>query len=79
MSAVFGGMSNNLIYTGAHDGTLIAWNLDNGAGKYQLSDYDKSCTSDNYIKDSKSVDCLIILDGRPEVTNKLDPYFNEPN
>ena len=72
MSAVFGGMSNNLIYTGAHDGTLIAWSLDNGAGKYQLSDYDPTCTSKDYIKDSKSVDALLIMDGRPDPKeNKL--------
>ena len=72
MSAVFGGMSNNLVYTGAHDGTIIAWNLDNGAGKYQLSDYDLDlpCTSKNYIKESKSVDALLILDGRTDPSQK---------
>lgn len=72
MSAVFGGMSNSqqLIYTGAHDGTLIAWSLDNGAGKYQLSDNDPTCTSDNPIKDSKSVDALLVLDGRTDPKEK---------
>lgn len=49
---------NNLIYTGGHDGTLIAWNFENGYIKYLLHECDKSCTSEDYLKDSKSVDCV---------------------
>lgn len=63
MSAVYC-LKNNLIYTGGHDGTLLAWNFETGYMKYQMHEYDKSCTSTNYIKDSKSVDMLIILDQR---------------
>jgi WD40 repeat protein len=70
MSAVYSGPAYGLIYTGAHDGTLIAWNFETGAGKYQLSDNDPTCTSANWIKDSKSVDKLIILDGRAEPSQK---------
>jgi WD40 repeat protein len=61
MSAVYC-LKNNLIYTGGHDGTLLAWNFETGYMKYQLHEYDKSCTSANYIKDSKSVDMLVYLD-----------------
>lgn len=90
MSCVYGGIENGLIYTGAHDGTLIAWNFETGAGKYQLSDYDATCTSKKYvkdtkgirleddktvastnpIKDSKSVDKLLVLDGRADPMQK---------
>ena len=73
MSAVYGGVSNNLVYTGAHDGTLIAWNFETGAGKYVLSDNDPECTSKDYmssIKESKSVDKLLVLDGRSDPTEK---------
>jgi hypothetical protein len=90
MSCVYGGIENGLIYTGAHDGTLIAWNFETGAGKYQLSDYDPTCTSKKYvkdtkgirleddktvpstnpIKDSKSVDKLLVLDGRADPLQK---------
>jgi WD40 repeat protein len=63
MSAVYC-LKNNLIYTGGHDGTLLAWNFETGYMKYQMHEYDKACTSANYIKDSKSVDMLIILEQR---------------
>lgn len=57
MSLVFC-RENNLIYTGGHDGSLIAWNFETGYVKCNLHDYDKSCMSKEYIKDSKSVDCV---------------------
>lgn len=55
MSAVYC-FSNNLIYSGGHDGSIIAWNFETGYSKYYLDDYDKTCKSENYIKESKSVD-----------------------
>ena len=73
MCAVFGGVENGLIYTGAHDGTLIAWNFETGAGKYQLSDNDPTCCHKDYwegIKLSKSVDKLLVLDGRADPKEK---------
>ena len=53
--------TNQLIYTGGHDGSLIAWNFETGYVKYYLHDIDLSCMSKtgNYIKESKSVDCVI--------------------
>mmetsp|Transcript_98809 Transcript_98809/g.135890 ORF Transcript_98809/g.135890 Transcript_98809/m.135890 type:complete len:146 (+) Transcript_98809:1960-2397(+) len=51
-----------LIFTGGHDGTLLAWNFETGFIKLYLHEYDPDCTSTNYIKESKSVDCLLILE-----------------
>ena len=56
-----------LIYTGGHDGTLIAWNFETGYRKHSLHENDNTepfCTSENYLKDGKSVDQLLILDNR---------------
>jgi len=52
-----------LIYTGGHDGSLIAWNFETGYVKYYLHDCDASCMSKTgeYIKESKSVDCVNII------------------
>lgn len=52
--------ANQLIYTGGHDGSLIAWNLETGYVKYYLHDCDPTCMSKSgeYIKESKSVDCV---------------------
>jgi hypothetical protein len=57
MSAVYC-LKNNLIYTGAHDGTLIAWNFETGYSKSQLDTHDPTCTSKTgtHIEESKSVD-----------------------
>ena len=66
MSAVYC-LSNNLVYTGAHDGSLIAWNFETGYSKYQLHIYDKTCRSENYIRESKSVDKLLILQKRSKL------------
>ena len=53
-----------LIYTGGHDGTLIAWYFETGYAKQYLHLYDKTCTSQDYIRESKSVDQLIIMEER---------------
>ena len=66
MSAVYC-LKTKLIYTGGHDGTLFAWNFDTGTCKYQLHINDETCTSKNFIRESKSVDQLLILNER----NKL--------
>lgn len=52
--------ANQLIYTGGHDGSLIAWNFETGYIKYYLHELDASCMtkSGNYILESKSVDCV---------------------
>lgn len=54
---------NQLIYTGGHDGSLIAWNFETGYIKYYLHEMDPTCQSKsgNYILESKSVDCILIL------------------
>ena len=51
---------NQLIYTGGHDGSLIAWNFETGYIKYYLHELDPTCMSKsgNYILESKSVDCV---------------------
>ena len=52
---------NKLVYTGGHDGSIFAWNFETGYSKYQLDVNDPTCTSKDYIRDSKSVDKLLIL------------------
>jgi hypothetical protein len=64
---------NNLIYTGGHDGTLIAWNFENGYIKYLLHDCDKSCISDSYLKDSKSVDCVSLIPLNDNLATHIRP------
>lgn len=63
MSAVYCN-KNKMIYTGGHDGSIIAWNFETGYAKAKLHDYDPTCTSEDYIRDSKSVDALVILEKR---------------
>ena len=61
--------TSDLIFTGGHDGTLIAWNFETGYRKHNLHEIDPTCTSNEYykdIKDGKSVDQLLILDARPK-------------
>ena len=48
MSAAFC-EENNLIDTGAHDGTLIGWSFETGYIKQYLHDLDPTCTSKDYI------------------------------
>jgi len=64
MSCVYCNYGAGLIYTGGHDGTLIAWNFETGYSKYTLHEYDSTCTSKDHIKESKSVDCLVIMEQR---------------
>lgn len=54
---------NQLIYTGGHDGSLIAWNFETGYIKFYLHELDPTCMSrsGNHILESKSVDCILIL------------------
>lgn len=53
-----------LIFTGGVDGSIVAWNLETGFARYYLHEYDPTCKSDNYIKESKSVDALVVMDER---------------
>ena len=66
MSAVYCDM-NKLIYTGGHDGTLIAWNFETGYSKHYLHEKDDSCLSETHIMDGKSVDQLVILEERKKL------------
>jgi WD40 repeat protein len=52
---------NQFIFTGGHDGTLLAWHFETGFTKYQLHEEDPTCVSRDYVKDAKSVDCLLIM------------------
>jgi len=77
MSAVYC-LKNNLIYTGAHNGTLIAWNFETGYSKSQLDTHDETCTSKagTHIEESKSVDQPLILDVREKlVSMTADQYL----
>ena len=60
-----------MVYTGGHDGTIMAWNFDTGYYKYVLHDKDPSCTSKDYIKEGKSVDQLLIMEGVDKNDGKL--------
>ncbi len=60
MSATYD-VRTNLIFTGGHDGTLLAWHFETGFVKFHLHEMDKTCLSKDYIRESKSVDCLHIM------------------
>ena len=60
MSCVYD-VSSNLIFTGGHDGSLLAWHFETGFSKYALHEKDKTCTHKDYVRKQKSVDSLIIL------------------
>jgi hypothetical protein len=62
---------NNLIYTGAHDGTLIAWSFETGYIKQYLHDFDQTCTAKDYIQQSKSVDQILVMDEQPKKNNEM--------
>ena len=55
-------LKNLLIFTGGVDGTIIGWNFETSFPRYHLHQWDETCTSDNFIADSKSVDSLVILE-----------------
>lgn len=60
MSCVYD-VKTNLIFTGGHDGSLLAWHFETGFTKHVLHELDETCMSKNYVNDSKSVDCLTIM------------------
>ena len=66
MSAVYC-HKNSMIYTGGHDGTIYVWNFETGYVKNTLHHLDDTCTDDEPIMKSKSVDAMLILEKR----NKL--------
>ena len=51
-----------LIFTGGVDGTIIGWNYETKFARYEMHKSDPTCTSENFIADSKSVDALVIMD-----------------
>jgi len=61
MSCVYD-LKTNLIFTGGHDGALLAWHFETSFRKHVLHDSDPTCMSKNYVSDSKSVDCLVIME-----------------
>jgi WD40 repeat protein len=40
---------NNLVFTGGHDGTLLAWHFETGFIKFYMHTQDDSCTDKFYI------------------------------
>lgn len=52
---------NKLIFTGGHDGTILAWHFETGFIKFYLHQQDPTCTSEKHILDAKSVDSLFIM------------------
>lgn len=55
---------NNLIFTGGHDGTILGWHFETGFIKHYLHNQDDTCQGEDYIKESKSVDSLLIMKKR---------------
>jgi WD40 repeat protein len=51
-----------LIFTGGVDGTLIGWNFETQFARYYMHEWDPTCVSENFIRDSKSVDSIVIMD-----------------
>ncbi len=51
-----------LIFTGGVDGTIVGWNFETSFARYRMHEWDDTCCSPNYIKDSKSVDAIIVMD-----------------
>ena len=51
----------NMIFTGAADGTLVAWNLETGGFKHFFHEKDPTCLSDNPSRDGKSVEQVMVL------------------
>jgi len=60
MSAIYD-VKLNLVFTGGHDGTLLAWHFETGFVKYYLHEMDETCCSKDYILKSKSVDTLALM------------------
>ena len=51
-----------LIFTGGVDGTIVGWNYETKFARYEMHLGDPTCTSHAFIKDSKSVDALVIME-----------------
>lgn len=51
-----------LIFTGGIDGTIIGWTYETKFPRYEMHKWDPTCQSDNHIRDSKSIDALIVMD-----------------
>ena len=60
MSAIYD-IKLNLVFTGGHDGTLLAWHFETGFVKFYLHEMDPTCCSKNYIEEAKSVDTLALM------------------
>jgi hypothetical protein len=60
MSATYD-IKSNLIFTGGHDGTILAWHFETGFIRTYLHSMDPTCTSNNHIVEAKSVDTLFIM------------------
>ena len=61
MSCTFD-LKNLLIFTGGVDGTIFGWNYETKFARYDMHNWDETCTSENFIADSKSVDALVIME-----------------
>ena len=61
MSCTFD-LKNLLIFTGGVDGTIIGWKYETKFARYHMHDWDPTCTSENHIRDAKSIDALIVMD-----------------
>lgn len=66
MSAIYDHHTNQ-VFTGGHDGTILAWNFETGFVKFYLHTKDKTCKSEKWIKDAKSVDCMYIMQDEEKV------------
>ena len=51
-----------LIFTGGVDGTIIGWNYETKFARYEMHKSDPTCTSEDFIAQSKSIDALVIMD-----------------
>ena len=61
MSVIYSKL-DNLVFTGSHEGRLIAWNFETKRAKFELHLEDPTCLSETPAKDAKSVDWLLVLD-----------------
>ena len=60
---------DNLLFTGAYDGSVIAWNYETGYMKSQLHELDPSMLALPDRLDLKSVECLIVLEKRARISD----------
>ena len=67
---------DNLVFTGSHEGKLIAWNFETKRAKHELHSEDPTCVSLTPAKDAKSVDWLLVLEQhRALVSGTADQYL----